>query len=120
MRTLAIIILTAIVTLGIAGEVELNTPTPSGVTWAKIGYEDMRLDRGEAGVTFSMRVYGVTVNSNRVNTIFRETAEMPLVEVNYVQFTLAELNQAMALMTNNIEAAKGLIAKTKVTELLTQ
>ena len=121
MKKILIATLVAIATIAMAGEVALDAPTSSGVTWAKIGYERMRLERSEsADVSFSMSVYGVTANSNRVDTIFRETATMPLVSVQEVTFTLTELNQALAASGDDLEAAKGLIAKVKVTEALTE
>ena len=122
MKRIIITLVALVATSVFAGETILDTPVPSGVTWAKIGNERMRMERVGEGQepTFSMSVYGVTANSNRVDTIFRETATMPLVSVREVTFTLTELNQALAASGDDLEAAKRLIAKVKVTEALTE
>ena len=122
MKKIIIALVALVATSVIAGETVLDTPVPSGVTWAKIGNERMRMESVDAGQepTFSMQVYGVTANSNRIDTIFRETSTMPLKTVNSVTFTLTEWNQALAATDNDYEAAKELIAKVKVTAALSE
>ena len=120
--TVAILIAMVVFTVGQAfgGEIDLASPVSAGVTWKSIGFEENRIRFDANEQLFYMDVSGVTTRTNSVGDLFRETDTMPYKTVTEVTFTLAELNTALSNQTNSWIGACGLIAKTKVTDELTE